>query len=168
VTEKTAAEALQDEIAVLGHQYGTAFHHCCQEFWRVQSNWDRYETLFGSKERVDLLNSSSGQFWRAIQDMLHEHVLLGICRLTDPADSRKRQNLSVAQLLKLDPTEDKKGLADRVHAATKRTKFARTWRDKRIGHNDLDQITGRADLLEPSTSLRIRAASSQSTMSSGG
>ena len=151
----TAEESLQKDISVLGKRYGTAFHHCCQELWRVSSNWDRYETLFGSKERVDILNSSSGNFWHVIQGMLHEHVLLGICRLTDPAVSRGRSNLSVAHLLAVDPTDTKDELANRVDVAIRNAQFARTWRHKRIAHNDLAQATGNANLLESSTGEKI-------------
>lgn len=154
----TAEEALQRDVATLGLAYGTAFHHCCQELWRVSSNWDRYEALFGSQERVDILNSSDGAFWYAMQSILHEHVLLGICRLTDPAGSGSRQNLSVKRLLELDPTDTKSGLAARVQSAAIATRFARTWRDKRISHNDLQHISGDASLLESSTGRKVSDA----------
>jgi len=158
VTHRSAEEALKEDVAVLGIAYGTAFHHCKQELWRVSANWDRYETLFGSQERVAILNSSSGNFWYVIQGVLFEHVMLGICRLTDPAGSKTRQNLSVSRLLEVDPTSTKRGLESRVTAASRKSEFARSWRDKRIAHNDLTQITGAANLLAPATGRKISAA----------
>lgn len=155
---RTAEEALADDQRVLGQKYGSAYYHCCQELWRVSANWDRYEALFGSSERVQILNSSSGHFWYCVQNMLFEHVLLGICRLTDPPRNRNRSNLSVAMLLELDPTPQKKALAHRIERARKYCYFARSWRDKRISHNDFDQLTGVADQLAPATRKKVSAA----------
>lgn len=158
MTHRTAAEALANDIAVLGNHYGLAFHHCCQELWRVSSSWDRYEALFGSQERVNLLNDSSGSFWHAMQSVLLEHVLLGICRLSDTAGTGRRRNLSIWTLVHLDPSRYKGRLKQRAETATKKTSFARTWRDKRIAHNDLEQSTGIANKLAPATGKRITRA----------
>lgn len=155
---KTAKEALADDQRVLGGGYGSAYYHCCQELWRVSANWDRYEALFGSSERVEILNSSSGHFWHCIQNMLFEHVLLGVCRLTDPPKNRHQSNLSVTTLAELDPTHQKKSLVSRVARAKKCTEFARTWRDKRISHNDFDQLTGVANQLAPATRRKVSKA----------
>lgn len=154
----TPDELPDDDVAVLGQAYGTAYYHARQELWRVSSNWDRYETLFGSKERVEILNSSSGNFWHAMQGMMHEYVLLGICRLTDPVGRGDRKNLSVARLLEVDPTDEKEQLSKLVEAAIRSAGFARTWRDKRIAHNDLAHALGDASKIEPSTGLKVSAA----------
>lgn len=158
MAHKTAEDSLAEDIAVLGSAYGTTYHHARQELWRVSSNWDRYETLFGSKERVDILNSSSGNFWHAVQGMMHEYVLLGICRLTDPVGRGDRRNLSVARLLSVDPTDEKDQLIELVDDAIKSAGFARTWRDKRIAHNDLAHVLGDASRIEPSTGRKVSAA----------
>lgn len=155
---KTAEEALADDRRVLGHKYGSAYYHCRQELWRVSSNWDRYETLFGSKERVEILNSSSGSFWHSIQNMLFEHVLLGICRLTDPSSLGSRANLSIETLWTLDPTKQKKALLDRIKRAQSFSTFARSWRNKRISHNDFEQMIGAADQLAPATRIKVSKA----------
>ncbi|WP_152664593.1 hypothetical protein [Devosia geojensis] len=143
---------------MLGIKYGSAYYHCLQEFWRVSSNWDRYEALFGSEERVELLNSSSGHFWYTVQDMLFDHVLLGICRLTDPARMMGRENICVETLAQLDPTKHKAELVRRAAKARQKTEFARTWRHKRIGHNDLEQLSGVANLLAPATRRKVSDA----------
>ncbi|WP_156913448.1 hypothetical protein [Mesorhizobium sp. WSM3224] len=158
MTHRTAAEALANDMAVLDSDYGLAFHHCCQELWRVSSSWDRYEALFGSQERVNLLNESSGSFWHAIQGVLLEHVLLGICRLSDTAGTGQRRNLSVWTLVQLDPSRHKGRLKQRAETASRKASFAKTWRDKRIAHNDLEQSTGIANKLAPATGKRITKA----------
>ncbi|MBZ9988441.1 hypothetical protein LB572_15190 [Mesorhizobium sp. BH1-1-5] len=158
MTHRTAAETLANDIAVLGNDYGLAFYHCCQELWRVSSSWDRYEALFGSQERVNLLNESGGSFWHAIQGVLLEHVLLGICRLSDTAGTGQRRNLSVWTLVELDPLRYKGRLKQRAETASRRASFARTWRDKRIAHNDLEQSTGVANKLVSATGRKITKA----------
>lgn len=157
--EQTRDEAIADDQSILGARYGEAFYHCCQEFWRVSSSWDRYEALFGSEERVGILNEASPPFWSAMQDMMLEHVLLGLCRLTDPANTGRFTNMSVSYLEQLDPTAQKAGLASRVRMATTKTSFARTWRDKRIAHNDRSHILGTpAAPLARATRQRIRSS----------
>jgi hypothetical protein len=158
MTQHNTDEMLRNDIAVLGGGYGTAFYHFRQHLWQVSSQWDRYEALYGSHERVIILNEISGSFWAALQGLLHEHVLLGLCRLTDPATQGKFKNLSVASLLQLDPTEDKEDLKDRVATAVQATAFARTWRDKRIAHNDMGHVTGELNEIEASTGLKVAAA----------
>ena len=158
MTQKTAEESLQNSISLLGQEYGTNFHYCCQQLWQVSANWDRYETLFGTRERVEILNASSGNFWYTVQAMLHEHVLLGLCRLTDPPRNRHQSNLSVTRLFEVDPTGTKAELKNRVERAKKRTEFAHTWRNKRIAHNDLMHVTGEANTIQSSSGRKISAA----------
>lgn len=155
MTHRTPEQALEHSISVLGDEYGTAFHHCCQEFWRLSSMWDRYQTLFGSQERVDLLNRSSGLFWNVIQGMMHEHVLLAICRITDSAATRANRNLTLETLAALDPSPHKKRLIKRVESARNNALFARSWRNKRIAHNDFEQTIGLAHKILPSTGIKI-------------
>jgi hypothetical protein len=158
MSHRTPDDALRDAIKVLGQDYGAAFHHSRQELWRISSDWDRYQALFGSQERVDLLNKSSGNFWHTVQAMIHEHVLLGLCRLTDPASTRKDRNLSVFQLADLEPCFHKKRLLQRAETARKCAEFARSWRHKRIAHNDFEQTVGAADKLKSSTGNKIKKA----------
>jgi hypothetical protein len=155
MVHRTAAEALADEIAVLGNDYGVAFHHSCQELWRVSSAWDRYEALYATQERVELLNQSGGNFWGILQNVMFEHVLLGLCRLTDPPKNRHQINLSVRYLLTLEPSSKKKRLEQAVNRAEAKTKFARSWRDKYIAHNDLGHATGQAGKLAFATRNKV-------------
>lgn len=155
MAHRTAIEALADNQGVLGTKYGLAFHHTCQALWRVSSSWDRYQALFSTQERVELLNRSGGNFWCAIQDMMFEDVLLGLCRLTDPAKMGQNENLSINTLVELDTSKHKSRLRQRAKLATKKANFARTWRDKRIAHNDFEQITELANKLAPATGVKI-------------
>jgi hypothetical protein len=155
MAKQVPVKSLTDAIVVLVEDYGRAFHHCCQELWSLSSRWDRYEALFGSQERVDLLNKTSGQFWYDMQGILHEHILLSLCRLTDRTTSMGKRNLSVSLIAELEPSTNKKRLLQRTQIANESTKFARSWRDKRIAHNDFGQITCMANEITPSTRAKI-------------
>jgi AbiU2 len=155
---KSAAESLIDDQALLGQEYGLAFHHVCQELWRVSYSWDRYEALFGIEERVDLLNKSGSNFWGILQNLLFDDVLLGLCRLTDPARNRHQRNLSILLLLELEPSKHKERLRQAVARAREKTDFARKWRDKRIAHNAFDHITNPARILPFATGKKVTDA----------
>ena len=55
-------ESLQWDTSILGNAYGSALHYCKHELWNVSESWDRYETLFGSNERVEILNAGSAMY----------------------------------------------------------------------------------------------------------
>jgi len=154
----SAKEELKRDKAVLGDTYGAAYHHACQHLWNVVAFWDRYESLFGTADRVALLNETSGGYWHATQNMLFEYVLLGLTRLTDPPVTGGRSNLSVAQLLQLDPSRYKAQLVKLVVRAERLTIFARTWRNRRLSHNDLAEIVGTSKTLGRATRKKVRNA----------
>lgn len=150
-------QAIADEQAVLGPEYGLAFYFAQQEFWRVTANWDRYEALYSTKERVELLNKSGSAFWGYHQGDLFEIVLLGLCRLTDPPNNRRQQNLSIKKLYELEK-RPKSRLKQAVDRAMNKTKFARHWRHKRIAHNDFDVSTESAGPLSRATRGKVTNA----------
>jgi hypothetical protein len=156
LTHLSARQALLRDQRALGRDYGSAYHHTCQQLWWVASYWDRYEALFGTRERVELLNESSGNFWFSTQKMLFDYVLLGVCRLTDPPNFGKKQNLTVRRLYDLEPGRYKAELRKLVERAESRAAFARDWRNRRIAHNDLEYTTSTATRLAQATRDRVR------------
>ena len=155
---KSAEESLIDDQALLGEEYGVAFHHACQELWRVSYAWDRYEALFGTEGRVELLNRSGPSFWGILQNLLFDDVLLGLCRLTDPPKNRHQRNLGIRLLLELEPSKHKARLRQAIDRALKKTEFARKWRDKRIAHNDFEHMTNPAKKLPLATGKKVADA----------
>ena len=94
-----------------------------------------------------------------MQNLLFDDVLLSLCRLTDPAGKNTKENLGIQLLLeKLEPSKTKVRLRQAVERALKKTEFARRWRDKRIAHNDFDQITNPARRLPLATENRVTNA----------
>ena len=123
--------------------------HCV----RSRAFWVHYQTLFeGSDLRRELLETTSKTFFRDLKLMLVEHLILQICKLTDPefAMGKTRRNLTVAFLManadfsasphKLSKL---KSLAARMDTFRKQLLPAR---NKLISHLDLDAAHGRQSL----------------------
>lgn len=141
--EQTAAEAKDENIAKMGEPLGAIYSALWQEVATLHFHWKEYVELFGTdSERIKLLNRVAPHFFRMIQDGVWELSLLGLTRLTDPAASKVRKeektNLTVQALPELidDPTL-KANVTKLVAEAVATTKFARSWRDRRIAHRDL-------------------------------
>jgi hypothetical protein len=142
--EQTAAEAKDENVAKMGEPLGVIYSALWQEVATLHFHWKEYVELFGTDpERIPLLNRVAPHFFRMIQDGVWELSLLGLTRLTDPAVSKVRKeektNLTVQALPELidDPTL-KENVTKLVAEAVAATKFARSWRDRRIAHRDLE------------------------------
>jgi AbiU2 len=122
-------------------------HHLLfQEVSWLHARWNVYCQLFVSNEQtVDLLNRSAPGFFYICQTVLIDSVLLGISRLTDPAESRngkgKQLNLSLKRLAATVDSADyptlRNDIDKAVLAAEAYFSFARALRHKLIAHNDL-------------------------------
>lgn len=155
----TAEDIRQRVIDRLGSEFGDYFFHLDQSVIGLVSLWDLYRSLFGTnKERVDLLNQASGYVTRAIQDSLHERIILGVCQISDPYDSRGRKNVTVLGLPKFLPEpEHCIAMVPMIDAVKASTSFARDLRNKMIAHSDLEAVTG-SYAVDYSTRERIVAA----------
>lgn len=155
---------VDEYIEKYGTELGETLFHVHVQWCRLFSVFSQYSNLFGkSKERVDLLNQSAGPFFKNVQDTFHDETLLGICRLTDPAQSKKKKNpnrnvsvLRLALLLKEDDTDFQ---IEKLAIIAKDTaEFARNQRDKRISHFDLDVATKRSKLVGGASIVQMRLA----------
>lgn len=161
MTMRTAAESRADYEQAMGLELGAIYAELVQELCSIYLIWGQYKILYGTKEtRVDLLNQASGSFFRIVQDCLFDQVLLSISRMTDQPSIRGHQTLTVQRLADLVPDAT---LADTVKAkvalALKAEEFCRDWRNKRIGHNNLEhRLDPSAKPLKDATRLKVDAA----------
>ena len=140
--EETPDQVEIEHIRRLGGDLGPVFHAVWNDHAALCVTWQEYREAFGtSPERVELLNSAAGFFFRIVQDTFWEHILLHLCRLTDPVKSvgrPPRPNLTLAVLPQLIDDlalrAEVTALADQAIAATA---FARDWRNRHISHRDL-------------------------------
>ena len=76
-----------------------------------------FEQLFGNTVRVDLLNRVGGAFFADVQQIFWDDVLLQMTRLTDPPQTRGKDNLTIQRLPELfEHDKVLRGSAD-LHAA---------------------------------------------------
>jgi len=140
-SHRTAGEVKQQHIDEMGKELGVVFNRLHNECAWLHLKRDEYEILFGANQsHVDLLNAVASGFFRVVQNSIWEDVLLHICRLTDDplVGRRNRETLSVRRLPSLVKEPALRLRVKRlVSAATKKSEFARDWRDRHIAHRDL-------------------------------
>ncbi len=65
--------------------------------------YNQYKKLFMvSQIRLELLNKTAPEFFRLLQEMFWNQMILSLARLTDPRKNGSNENLSAFILLKLD------------------------------------------------------------------
>jgi hypothetical protein len=136
----TAAEAKQSHIDHMGEELGTVYSALWQEVAWVYSKWHEYVELYGTKpSRIDLLNQSAAFFFKIVQDTLWNDVLLHICRLTDPPESRGKANCTISMLPALiDDQELKIYVESLVRDAVSKENFSKDRRNRKLAHHDLE------------------------------
>ena len=119
-----------------------------QECVWVQSCFNTFCALFESSDETSaVLHQSAPAFFRDINLILLEHFILQVCRITDPASSNGRENLTIKNL---NQTLTKEGLfsteiaeqAERIHKY--RTLIVDA-RNQIVSHADKTKILSRTE-----------------------
>ena len=158
--EQTADQVRKEHLDKLGPQLGPIFSELSDDFAWLQVKWGEYRELYGtSPERIDLINSAAGLFFRILQDTMWEDALLHLCRLTDPAVMGKKQNLSINALPELCTDEIlREAVKTLVGKAVVATSFARDWRNRHIGHRDRPLALGSVRPLSAASRAQVTNA----------
>lgn len=136
---KSSEEIEQEYVQAMGLPLGRIYYALYNEVVWLHAKWLEYRKLYGkSEKRIDLLNETAAFFFRVIQDVLWDDILLHIARLTDPPTQGKYENLT---LLRLPDAVEDGALATEFRELVKtgldRSQLARKWRDKHLAHIDL-------------------------------
>lgn len=127
----------------LGVELGSVFAELWQELVWLHTVWQEYRMIFGTTQgQLDIANQAAGTFFYVIQKTMWEGVLLHLARMTGPAQSIGKKNLSVPALLPLVKPELQAEVALLTDAALRDTEFARDWRNRYIAHKDLPLALG--------------------------
>jgi hypothetical protein len=107
----------------------------------LRIRWQMYEQLYASGAlRIRLLNDSASTFFVDLQRILIDDMILGTCRMTDPAGSGKRRKATMKDLIRAVDEEDLGELSARLRAQLRTIESIneplRIHRNKRIGHRD--------------------------------
>jgi hypothetical protein len=110
--------------------------------------WNIFHQVFGtSEERINLLNESAPAFFRVCQDAILADIRMELCRLTDPAETCRKPNLTLQRLVDLiDPAQYPLLAAEArrlLQDVQKRCSSFREWRNCRGAHRDLDTALNR-------------------------
>jgi hypothetical protein len=158
---QTPEEVRQVFIKSMGEKLGSSFYVLWQELSWLYTKWGEYVELYGAKpSRIDLLNKAAPRFFRIVQDVLWDEMILHIARLTDPPQSKGKANLTIRRLSPLVEDEDfKKALDPLIEVAIQKTDFCRDWRNRRIAHLDLEHtINKEINPLKPASRKYVKEA----------
>jgi len=112
-----------------------------QEVVWVHSKWNIFLQLYSDSETIALLNNTAPSYFRICQDVLLDDIMLSICRLTDPAQTGGKTNLSLRRLvdnIEANKNDKLKDIVKKIlDLAEPNFEFARDHRNRRIAHNDL-------------------------------
>lgn len=127
----------------------------------LHGRWIIFEQLYGiSQERVELLNEIASTYFRITQDVLLDDILIRIGRITDKPIMRNNENLSLGQIiLRLDKNKYSELIA-RLETKLKNieslSNTIRTYRNKRLAHQDIDIALKRVESLPAVTFSAIK------------
>ncbi len=136
---QTAEEVARAHLEAFGPSLGQLYQALEDDVIWMHAKWLEYRKLYAkSEKRIDLLNETTGFFFRVVQDVLWDDVLLHIARLTDPPKLRRFENLTLLRLPEaFKDREVGPEVRKLVDLAKSRAEFAREWRNRRIAHRDL-------------------------------
>lgn len=127
--------------------------------------WTEYVTVFGTTpQRIELINKAAPEFFYHVQKSLENNILLHLCQLTDPPETKAKRevktNLTIRRLPSLISDQS---ISERIGELLKKTmnatEFCRDWRNRRIAHRDLPLAMGRdAKPLEIASRAKIKTA----------
>jgi hypothetical protein len=106
--EMSAEEVLAECIRDMGPELGSEYYALRSEVVWLHAKWNLYRQLYArSAARVELLNRAAGHFFRVLQNMLVEDIVLHISRLLEKAPSspdRRKLTLTGVPRLIANPT----------------------------------------------------------------
>jgi hypothetical protein len=131
----------EDARRVLEERRAKAYHFLWTQIVWLHAEWEQFRKLFAESPAViDTLNHTAPAFFVLLKDIMWDHVLLSISRLTDPAKQGSHENLTVHSLPALTRDDEIFGhtLAGLIEKRSSTWDFARRRRDKHIAHLDRD------------------------------
>ena len=127
-----------------GRQYANTLENKVKaidaEVQRLHFKWKYFRQLFGSNEKVALLNDTAPVFFGYLWNSLLFDILLSIARLLDPRASRGKENLSFENLLsEISDSSLQAELSELISKLKGKTQAIDIWRKEKLAHNDLSR-----------------------------
>jgi hypothetical protein len=143
---------------LMGAELGSAFEVLSSDLTLIHANWKIYQTLFSSRERMDLLMKAAFGLFGVLRDTLLLDVVLQLARLVDRPTTFGRANLTLRCLPELvsgacDDARFACEIEALVNESCAASKFAVDWRHKRLAHRDRAVALGESEALLPQFEL---------------
>jgi hypothetical protein len=127
-------------IEEMGVPLGTQFCALWEQVVWLHMKWADFVELFGKKpSRIVLLNQAAPAFFRMIQDVLWDDMLLHIARLVDPPKKARLTIQSLPRYVKDAVT--KSAIEKLIKTAKHKIAFCREPRNTLIAHTNIDVLT---------------------------
>jgi len=138
MSKDSGKEVLQGYIDALGEDFGREHHAVWNQWCSALSRHDELLELFGTREKVDVLNAVAPTFFADVQGLFWNDLVLHVARLTDKAGRSLRLQSLERRLTKEDPVDSVLVAEVRRHrrAAVATAEPVTAWRNKRIAHHD--------------------------------
>ena len=111
----------------------------------LHAKWKIYRQLFAKSERrINLLNDFAPDFFQVVHDSVLYDIFLTISRLTDPAETWGKKNLTFQRLIRMLEADGRQELVNKLtpvlKTAEKKCEAIRPWRNKWIAHKDFGTV----------------------------
>ncbi len=126
------------------------FENLRYEVTWLHAKWAIYSQLFCcGEEQLSFLDSMASGFFVIVRDSLENELIVGLCRLTDPATTGRRKNLTLARLAEtLKETDIATDFQSRFQKIDQACSPLREWRNRRLAHSDFPTALGQSRLPE--------------------
>jgi hypothetical protein len=153
-------ELLEHHKKALGPELGSLYNSLFNELSRLFTKWEQFETLFAAKPtRIDIMNQTAPLFFRIVEDLLWQDILLHIARMVDKTKTAGKENLSIRWFSEFVQDPSKKAeITRKIDEAVSLASFAVDWRNRRIAHRDRSLSTSSSVTpLEEANTLKVKA-----------
>lgn len=125
--------------------------HLCQDVVHLQATWSFYIRLFADPSDIVLLAEMASASFQIIEESLRCDITMTVSRLSDKQFFRgKTENISMATLFaKCAEVPQVAGFKEQFEAASNPIVY---YRNKMIGHNDLNSVLHPSENLVPGVS----------------
>lgn len=116
------------------------FMWLCQELASLNNKWQFYLGLYTGEEDTGLLSDLAPGSFSIIEESLRSDMTMSICRLSDPAHTAGKPNLSLQTLAdKCQALDGPDGLSELLQEFLRACQPVRRRRNKLVGHRDLNR-----------------------------
>jgi len=140
------------------------FNFLCKLIFAIHDKWEEFcglcvprdfqdaDEVNGVKRNIALLNSLAPDFFASCQESFANDVILSLCRLLDPPSTCRQDNVSLRALVdSVGQGAGSQHVADAYAQLVTDGAVLRTYRNKRLGHNDL--LLARGSVALPSVAV---------------